>query len=94
VIKGNAVHGVVVVQVILVGVVVSVPRDNVKWGMILGKLKQLAQKLGHNFVFNVAIFVSGNWRQEVSWVGKTVGTNGAKLWELKVPIVDLTHVAS
>jgi hypothetical protein len=45
VIKGDTVHGVVIVEVILIRVVVSVPADDVERRVVLGELEQLSQKL-------------------------------------------------
>lgn len=102
VVVGDGANGVEAAQVVLVGVVVALPGDNVEGRVGLASLEERVVHLDGD-VEGVAALGScrakvfaelSHGRLEVSRVGQAVGTNGAQLWENEVALVQLQRVAS
>lgn len=71
------------------------PGDHIKGAVILFALKKFATELVHDFPWVVfGDRVVRNRAQEVSSVGQSIGTDGSKLWQLKVGAPDLEDIAS
>lgn len=102
VVEADAADGVEAAQVVLVGVVVAVPRDDVEGGVRLGRLVQAVGELGRHRVrvgpverHAAAVLVEGRQgRLEVPRVGEPVGPDGAQLREREVALVQLEGVAA
>lgn len=62
-------HRVELAQIVLVGVVVSVPGHHVEWGVVNGELEELPNVLVHNLVLASLVFEPGNGSLKVSGVG-------------------------
>ena len=83
-IERNRSHRVEPVQVILEGIVVSVPCDDIVWTAILGVFEGLAHVSVDDSPLLRSLFVRGNWGTEVSLVCKAISSNGSEVWNGKV----------
>lgn len=96
VVEGNGANGVEAAQVVLVGVVVSVPGDDVEGGVVLAGGEEGVIEFAEEAVFGSLLFVvkGGDGSLEVPSVGETVGANRAEFGELEVALVEFEDVAS
>ena len=74
-IEGDCVNDAEVLQVVLVGDVVSVPGNNVEGRVVLVSNEQVALVLRDDLeIRNIPVFVAGNRNEEVAGVGQSIGT--------------------
>lgn len=71
-IVGDSAHCVEVVQVVLVGVVISVPSHHVKGRVVLIVVECVSLEAGEDVPLRLIVFISGYRCQEVSFVGETI----------------------
>lgn len=94
--------GVEAAQIVLVGVVVALPGDDVEWRVGLASLKERVVHLDGDGEGAAALGGRGakvlaevsDGRLEVARVGQAVGADGAQLREDEVALVELQRVAS
>ena len=79
-------------EIVFVWGQVALPRDNIEWGVCLVGSEQKALELVYDFVVSVQILVGSHGVHEMAGVGQPVAANGAEVWQLKVPVVDLADV--
>ena len=82
-------------EIILVGHVVPMPSNHIKRGVILSTAEELATKL----VNNLPRIIVGDLElclgvKEVTRIGKTIRTQGSKLWQFEVGTPYLQDVTS
>jgi hypothetical protein len=75
-------------QIVLAWVIQSVPRHHIEGCMALLSSKKVTGKFGRQCPLRIRIFIKvGHRCLKVSRVGKTVGSNWAEFWELKVSLI-------
>ena len=78
-VEANGVDTVEACEVVFAGGIVSVPRDDVQWGVIEVGSPEIALKLRNDLkAASIAIVVGGVRRKEVTAVRETVCADGAK----------------
>lgn len=91
VIERDGSHSVEVVQIVLVGVVVSVPGHHIEWRVILFINTLNTTKLGNYMPLLVRVFIPSDWSLEVTLIGKAIWSDWAKVWDRKVALINFTH---
>jgi hypothetical protein len=78
-VKGDGANDVETAQIILVRIVISMPGDNIKRGLVLAGRKERIVEFADQRIFSALLFVikEGNRGLKVSCIGKTVGSNGS-----------------
>lgn len=101
VVVGDGADGVEAAQVVLVGVVVALPADDVKGRVGLARVEERVVELDGDVERVAALGGRGakvlaemGYRcLEVAGVGEAVGTNGAQLGEVEVALIQLERIA-
>jgi len=95
VVVADAADGVEAAQVVLEGVVGSVPGNDVERRVLLGRREESAVELCEDSPVVGGVFVeASNGSLEVARVGKTVGADRAEFRELEMSLVQLKDVAA
>lgn len=76
-VHGDGAHVDELCQVVLVGDVVAVPRNDIKRGVVLRALEELSAELIDDFPGGLFNFVLCDGVEEVAGVGEAVGSEGA-----------------
>ena len=90
----DCVHRAEACKVVLEGEVVAVPAHDVKDRAVCVVLEELATVFVVDLEGDGFVLVACGGYKEVAGVGKTVCTNGAKVGEFEVPVVQLADVAT
>lgn len=90
----NGTNCVELSEIILVRSVVSMPSDYVERRMMSLKFKELALELVDDSPLFIFVFIPSDWDFEVSWVCKTISSNGSKIRNHEMSLVYLTNETS
>ena len=93
-VEAHRVHRVEAREVVLVGIVVAVPRDDVERRMVELRAPQVPRELGDDFRGRIAILVGGDGREEIARIGEAVGADRAQLGEAEGRAIVLADVAA
>jgi len=94
VVIGHGANGTEAAEVVLIRVVVSMPSDHVKWGVVLASREEGVVEFADDVPAGLIFLEESCWNLKVASVGQTVGANRTELWELKVALVKFTYVTS
>jgi len=93
-IKRNASNCVKVLKIVLVRTEVSMPSYNIKNRMFHLGCEELSLKLIDDCKRLVNIFIPRNWVLKVSWVSRSISSNGSKIWDDKSPMINFNNPSS
>ena len=96
VVEGDGTYRVEASEVVFVGVVGTVPGDNIEGRMILCCGKEVPREFGEDGVGGLSAVIfceGGDWGLEVARVRETVGSDGPKFGEIEVALVQFEDVA-
>src|SRR5689334_18786421 len=79
-------------QIISVGSVVAVPRDHVERRMVRLARPQIPAKFRNDLHRSFAVYVPGDRRLEVAWIGQSVRPDRPQIGQPKLRAIILTNV--
>ena len=94
VVKANRADRVVQVEVIFVGSIVALPSHHIERAVVLGVAEKFASEFAPDRPFRRIIFVPTHGELELPRSGKSVCSDGSKVWDLEMRFIYFTQVPS
>src|SRR5258708_21491119 len=93
-VEAHRVNAIEIRQIVLVGHVVAMPRNNIQRRMIDRSRPEFSLELGHNPVIAFAILKRRDWSQKVARFPHSIRANPSQIRQTKQPAIDRSSITT